>query len=186
MLCAFWRTAATFIVLSATARYICGQSLTANPPSLEIPGSGGSGSFSVTSGTTSLPWTAVSDAKWLTITSGSSGTGTGMVVFFAEPNSRSEARHSKIILNSPGQLSVTVPIVQAPNVEPAAKLNVEPAFMNFSYRQSGPVPPPQALTVSVNGNHTVIVSAEVTPPDLSWVSVSGGGTTVNLRAARST
>jgi hypothetical protein len=70
-----------------------------------------------------------------------------------------------------------VPIVEEPQPEPLAKLNVTPSFLNFSYRELGPLPPPQFLTVTVNGNHTVLVSADASAPGSQWASVSGGGLT---------
>ena len=49
--------------------------------------SGGSGSFGVTANSPSCAWTAVSNAAWITITSGASGSGNGPVGFSVAANS---------------------------------------------------------------------------------------------------
>jgi len=52
-----------------------------NPESYDVPASGGTGLFvSVITGA-GCPWTAVSNRSWIAITSGSSGTGNGSVIY---------------------------------------------------------------------------------------------------------
>jgi len=53
---------------------------TLSPTSATIPATGGTGSFNISSAA-GCPWTAVSNADWITITSGSSGTGSGTISF---------------------------------------------------------------------------------------------------------
>jgi hypothetical protein len=55
------------------------------PNSQNFPVLGGSGTVSVTTGA-SCAWTASSGADWITVTSGASGTGNGMVVFSVAAN----------------------------------------------------------------------------------------------------
>jgi Putative binding domain, N-terminal len=57
-----------------------------SPTSQSIGASGGTGSSSVTS-PTGCGWTASSDASWVTITSGATGTGNGTVSYLVEANS---------------------------------------------------------------------------------------------------
>ena len=54
------------------------------PASATIPSSGGSGRVAVTAGE-GCEWTASSAASWLSVTSGAKGTGSGEVVYSAEP-----------------------------------------------------------------------------------------------------
>jgi len=56
--------------------------------SVSLPPGGGSATVSVTAGST-CTWTAVSSAGWLAVTSGSSGTGDGIVTFAAGANGAS-------------------------------------------------------------------------------------------------
>jgi len=60
-------------------------SFAATPPAVLIAFAGGSATVSVTAGT-SCAWTATSNASWLTITAGSSGTGNGSISFTATSN----------------------------------------------------------------------------------------------------
>ncbi len=69
-------TAPGSIILSRQLEGACTFSL--SPESQIVPSSGGSGyTVSVSASSSDCVWTATSDAPWLTITSGSSGTGSG-------------------------------------------------------------------------------------------------------------
>ena len=73
--------AQTFTVTQAAAP--CGYSL--SPATLDLAPAGGEGRTSVSAGS-GCAWTATSNAAWITVTGGSSGTGNGVVVFNAAPN----------------------------------------------------------------------------------------------------
>ena len=62
-----------------------------SPVSFSFQASGGSGSVTV-SAENRCSWTASSQSSWLSITSGASGTGTGVVNFSAAPNAANDAR----------------------------------------------------------------------------------------------
>jgi hypothetical protein len=74
---------------------IAGQTFTVNQAggcvyalsatSTNVPATGGNGSVNVTSGA-GCTWTAVSNVPWITITSGSNGSGNGTVSFSVAPN----------------------------------------------------------------------------------------------------
>jgi hypothetical protein len=70
----------TFTVIQGEG---CAYSL--SPQSYAVPPAGGTGTVNVTAGS-ACAWTATSGAPWLTITSGSSGSGTGSVNFSAAAN----------------------------------------------------------------------------------------------------
>ena len=59
--------------------------LTLNPTSANVASYGGSGSVAVTS--SGCAWTATSNAPWITVTSGASGTGNGTVGYNVQTNS---------------------------------------------------------------------------------------------------
>jgi all-beta uncharacterized protein/BACON domain-containing protein len=58
-----------------------------SPTSQTVDATGGSGSVTVTASAATCGWTASSNASWITVTSGASGTGNGSVGFAVAPNS---------------------------------------------------------------------------------------------------
>jgi hypothetical protein len=65
-----------------------GCSFSLNPTSANAPAGASTGSVGVSSGA-GCPWTATSNASWLTVTSGGSGTGNGTVQYSVAANSSS-------------------------------------------------------------------------------------------------
>jgi hypothetical protein len=76
----------TFTVSQAAGTAPCMFSIM--PPSQNAPDTASSGSVAVTAGS-GCAWTATSNASWLTITSGASGTGNGTVAFTIAANTGS-------------------------------------------------------------------------------------------------
>ncbi|HYL98037.1 MAG TPA: BACON domain-containing carbohydrate-binding protein, partial [Blastocatellia bacterium] len=67
-------------------------------PSSQLFGpAGGLGSVAL-SGSSTCSWTAVSQAPWLTVQSGSSGSGPGTVTYLAAPNQGSSARTGSLVI----------------------------------------------------------------------------------------
>jgi hypothetical protein len=92
----FIQKTATFTVNQA------GQSnctYTLNPTSTDIVSNGGDRSFTVTT-QEGCSWTAISNQSWITITSGSSGIGSGTVNFRVGMNSSSNERGANITVNN--------------------------------------------------------------------------------------
>ena len=73
------------VAITATFPAPCTYSL--NATSLSVTASGGTGSIAVTPSSSSCAWTATSNAAWITVTSGASGTGNGSVGFSVGANS---------------------------------------------------------------------------------------------------
>src|SRR5262245_55306753 len=71
----------------------CSSSL--SPTSQSFGPAGGSGTFSVQTGST-CQWTAVSQTPWLTVTAGASGTGSGTVSYTVGPNDTTSNRSGAI------------------------------------------------------------------------------------------
>jgi len=67
------------------------------PVSKPFISSGGAGTVDVTAGS-GCPWTAVSGASWLTVTSGSSGTGNGTVGYAVQANPSTAQRVGSILI----------------------------------------------------------------------------------------
>jgi hypothetical protein len=61
--------------------------ITIAPKSQTFQKHGGSGSFTVTASAASCTWNATSNARWLTVTSGASGSGNGSVKFDVDDDS---------------------------------------------------------------------------------------------------
>jgi hypothetical protein len=74
-----------------------GCSYSINPTSTSIAASGGTGSVGVTT-TAGCAWTAVSNAAWITVTSGSSGTGSGSVGYSVANNASTSQRTGTITI----------------------------------------------------------------------------------------
>jgi hypothetical protein len=78
----------------------CGFTL--NPTSQSFTSAGGSGSFTVTASSPNCSWIADSDSSWITVTSGTSGTGNGTVSFSVAANQTTSPRTGTI--NVGGQI----------------------------------------------------------------------------------
>jgi hypothetical protein len=73
----------------------CGFSLSGSDRTFDATGGSGSVTVNTSSGCT---WTATSNASFLTITSGASGTGTGAVVFQVAANTTGQARTASLLI----------------------------------------------------------------------------------------
>jgi len=131
----------------------CGYTLT--PTSQSLTAAGGTGSVTVATGT-ACPWTAVSNAGWVSVTSGATGTGGGTVGFSAAGNSGTTTRAGTITI---GGQTFTVN-------EAACSFTVSPTSVNTSFSaKTG------TLTVTTTAACTWTASSPV-----SWVTVGSGGT----------
>jgi len=67
------------------------------PTSQLLPFTGGSGSVNVTAAT-GVAWVATSNASWMTITSGASGTGNGTVTYTVDPHTSTSSRSGTLTI----------------------------------------------------------------------------------------
>jgi len=74
------------------------------------PSTGGTGSIPVTAGA-SCAWTAVSNATWITITSGASGNGSGTVVYSAAPDNGVQRSGTITIAGQTFTVAQTSPLI---------------------------------------------------------------------------
>jgi hypothetical protein len=135
----------------------CSYSVT--PTTRSVAVGGGSSTFSVAT-TTGCSWTAASQAGWITVTSGASGTGNGSVGFSAAANT-GPARSGTILIAGQ-QVTVT-----------------QPAGGTCTYQVS-PMTPTVArtggtLTITVTSQNGCTWSASESP-NVSWVSITSGAT----------
>jgi uncharacterized repeat protein (TIGR01451 family) len=128
---------------------------TINPTSQAFPSAGGTGAVQVTASDASCPWTATSPVSWVTITSGSSGSGNGTVGY-------------SVAANAGATRSATLDI----------------AGQDFTVTQSGPctylLSANGATFGPAEGNGSVDVIALTgcgwtAASNASWVTISSGG-----------
>ena len=124
-----------------------------SPTSKSFPVEGGSGSITVSAGT-KCSWTAVSHTSWVTITSGSGGTGNGTVNYSVAANAGSSSRTGTMII----------------------------AGQTFTVTQNGPsysISPTSQSFRSEGGSGTIGVSACAScswtaVSSASWVTITAG------------
>jgi len=96
-----------------------GCTFTVSPTSQSIAAGGGPGTASVTASASSCQWTATSGATWVTITSGSSGTGSGTVGYTVAANTTTSTRSGALTI-----AGRTLTVDQGVTAAPAAPTNV--------------------------------------------------------------
>jgi hypothetical protein len=85
-----------FMVTQAAPAPICNYQI--SPTSQNISANGGTGSVSVTTSLGSCTWSVTNVPNWLTITSGSSGTGNGTVNYSVAANTTSASRSATLTI----------------------------------------------------------------------------------------
>jgi Putative binding domain, N-terminal/Viral BACON domain len=130
---------------------------TITPTSRSIAVGGGSSTFSVAT-TSGCAWAALSEAGWITITSGSSWSGNGTVAFTAAANTGPSRTGT---INIAGQ---DVSVTQASGV--TCTYNVSP--LNPTVAAGG-----GAVTITVTGQSGCAWTAAESPT-VSWVSITSG------------
>jgi hypothetical protein len=145
----------TFTVNQAAGATPCSYAI--NPTSQSIGSSGGTGAnISVTAGG-GCAWTAVSNAPWITVTSGSSGSGNGSV-------------HFTVAANTDGARSGTITIAgQTFTVSQGAAAC--PSSIN---------PTTQSIAAGASSGNSIAVAADsscswTAVSNASWLTVSGSG-----------
>ena len=136
----------------------CSYSLA--PTTQAIPAAGGTGTpIAVTAGA-GCPWTAVASPTWITITSGGSGTGNGVVAFSVQANTGA-ARNGTITVG--GQ---TATVSQAAGTAP-------PPACSFTVNPLNTVAPQTASTPSFTVTTATGCLWTAASPT-SWITVSAG------------
>jgi hypothetical protein len=127
---------------------------------VSLPVEGGTGSVGVTAGGACV-WTAVSNAPWITITNGASGTGNGAVAFSVAANS-GEARSGTLTI---GGRAFTV--TQAAAQPAPCTFSIAPTSQNVS--EAGGTGSTEVTSTTGNCAWTAVSNAD-------WIAVTNGGT----------
>ena len=120
-----------------------------------------SGTFGVTAGE-QCPWSAASNAAWLAITSGSSGTGNGTVAYALERNRELNSRSAVIAV---GERTFTV--TQAADTGPAPICDYSVAPVEFTPCMTSPT----TLSATIAAPQGCVWTAEADAP---WITVTSG------------
>lgn len=135
-------------------RQLKGQ-LNISPSSANVDATGGSGRIDVNmQQSPGLQWTAASNSSWLSITSGSSGVGTGAVQWIAETNPTGESRATTITVTPLNGVGQTFHVNQQPG-SASPRISANPSSVNPS---------------AAGATGSLQVSA--TPGSLSWTATS--------------
>jgi hypothetical protein len=157
---------------------------TVTPPEASSPASGGSISVAVGASSPACGWTATPTASWITIASGSSGSGNGTVVLTVLPNG-GEAREATVVI---ADLPVTVSqpaLAELPTPTPLPPPNPAPPIP----APPAPAPTPTPCTYTLEpitqaiaasgGSGAIAVSsgsscAWTATTAASWITITGG------------
>jgi M6 family metalloprotease-like protein len=130
----------------------------------KLPTGGGTGSVQVTT-RTDCAWTAVSDASFVTITGGASGTGNGSVSYSVAPNTGTSQRV--------GTLTVAGQVFSIYQTGNGPTVTIDPPALQFAATIKGAAfvaqTTSQKLRISQTGSGTVTWTATSVP---SWMTVS--------------
>ena len=113
-------------------RSLCAFTLSVATASFEF--GGGNGSFNVTT-TAGCPWTATSNANWITINSGSPGNGNGTVSFTVAANTGPARTGTITVADQTFTITQSMPCLSVTNIAPASGVigaNVTITGTNFN------------------------------------------------------
>ena len=88
---------ATVAGKTVTVNQADGCTFSIDPSAQPMPVGGGTGSVTVTAGA-ACPWTAVSNASWITVTNGANGSGGGTVQFIVDTNATGAPRNGTVTI----------------------------------------------------------------------------------------
>ncbi|MGD0237508.1 MAG: C1 family peptidase [Syntrophorhabdales bacterium] len=139
-----------------------GQSCTyaISPTSNSLTAAGGSGYVGITCSASGCPWTASSNATWITVTGGTSGSGSGSVGYSVTANTSTTSRTGSLTIG--GQ---TFTVTQA-GATPICSVYTTVGGVNLGYTS-------RQANIPVQASNTCAWSAST---NVSWISfISGAG-----------
>lgn len=159
------------IVINILQTEIATTFATTSPDIINHPNTGATGeTISVNTNNPGLEWTAVSsDPSVVTITSGSSGTSSGLVTYNASPNGfDASATSATVTLSAPGQTDIVITINVAVGIVTTFTTT---ANSIINYANTGAT----GETITVNTNN----------PGLEWTATTSNSDVVNITAGTS-
>jgi hypothetical protein len=146
------------VIQSAAAPPNCNTTI--SPTGQNLPAAGGAGSISVQSQST-CDWTVATDAPWITVTSGSTGRGNGVVTFAVAANTGAARTGAISIANR------TFSVSQAAGAAPP------PAACTYAIAPTAQNVPSTANTGTVNVT-TTVACAWTAVSNAVWLTVTSG------------
>ncbi|MBM4106301.1 MAG: hypothetical protein FJ257_08435 [Phycisphaerae bacterium] len=169
----------TITVQQAAGSVPC--TLTTTPPdgtTVQVVAAGGTSTVQVSTGAT-CGWSAQASDAWLTITSGSSGTGAGTINYSAAANSGA-ARSATIAVSQGGSVQSTITVQQAAGSVPCTLTTTPPDGTTVQVAAGG-----ESGSVGVSTGATCVWSAQASD---TWLTITSGSSgtgagTINYTAA---
>ena len=129
------------------------------------------GSFSLTTNSSTLQWSAASNAAFLTITTATSGTGDTTMSWAAAANTTTTTRTATIAVTPQGGPPLIFRVTQA---SLSGTITAVPSALSFSYQQLGSVPAAAQITLNASAGGLPFTTSVIG----TWLSVmSNGGAT---------
>ena len=146
-----------------------------SPESQVVPAAAGSGTIGVSTAD-SCPWSAASNAPYLTVTAGASGTGPGTVRYSVAANTSASQRSGTITI-----AQQTATVMQSGT---APLFTVNPSSLAFSFRAGDPARVQQVLSIFTSATALSFTAAAATTSGGAWLSISptNGSAPANLLA----
>jgi len=119
----------TFTVTQSGAAPVC--TFTLSSTAVSLSNSSATGGVTVTPSSSICPWTAGSSDSWITVTAGSTGTGTGIVTYSVSANTAASGRTGTI--NVAGQTFTVIQEDTAPSMD-----TVQKAYIGYYQRPADP------------------------------------------------
>ncbi|MEP9411767.1 MAG: hypothetical protein HRF42_10270 [Candidatus Brocadia sp.] len=143
-------------------------------------------SFDVNTNSNICSWQAYSDASWITITSGSSGTGSGTVYYSVDANSSSGPRTGTITVYRTYSYIFTVTqsgaseksdlVIQNLTVSPNSGYAGSSATVSFTiYNQGGGTANPSTTNIRINTSSGNVTTSDPLLASISIPSIPAGG-----------
>ena len=143
-------------------------SLTLSASTANVAASGATGSVGVTASNSGFAWSAISNAPWLTVVSGASGTGSGSFSYTAAPNTSPTPRT--------GVITVAGQIFTVMQAGAGSALGATQTSLQFTYQTGGVAPAPQTFTAHSTGIALKFTAAASSAGNWLYVSPASGVT----------
>lgn len=153
------------------------------PTTIDVPGTGGSGTVNVAFAYAGTPWTATTTTPWITIQAPGGGSANGAVTFSAAPNTSGAARTGTIVV-ALKTITVTQPAVTTPQPPTglfASSIVGNTLTLRFTPPATGPVPTGFILEGGVNPGEALASIPTGSTAPIFTIEAPGGAFYVRMR-----
>ena len=153
------------------------------PTTVDVPGTGGTGTVNVSFAYPGTPWTATTTTPWITINAPAGGSANGTVTFTAAPNTGAVARTGTLVV-ALKTITVTQPAVTTPQPPTglfASSIVGNTLTLRFTPPATGPAPTGFVLEGGVNPGDTVASIATGSTAPIFTLDAPDGAFYVRMR-----